>query len=437
MKPPFKQRLKTNKIYRAAEAFFLGNASYTQLNTFAAAGKRTNPSMPSDVLKHQATMMSAQTLESWKTAVMLATDPDNPDKTALWELYKNQWTDNHLESTIETRIAKTQQSPFKIVGKTSKERDEEAENLFKTVWFQDFIKIVLDSKFDGTKLIEVFKTNEEGYLTEVKEIEQPYFNAKKGIILKEPGMTSGDDYRNGPLSTYYIQIGKDYKDLGTRALMAPIILAKKLGLGSWLDFIEKYGVPPLFVTTDREDDERLLELFEMATNFKSNNFMIGRGNEKFEIPNISSTNSQEAFDGLIKRADNEVSKRILGGTGLTDEKGFVGSVEIQFELAQFRFTSDKILVRNVVNEKLIPLLVKLSPVYSNLANFVFEWDDEDEMTVEKVIKIITALGPYYIFDPDVIEQITGLKIIGLVNQNPGTDQPEPTSSGGSKKKAVT
>ncbi|WP_312395693.1 DUF935 family protein [Chryseobacterium sp.] len=436
MKTPFKQRLKANKIYRVAEAFFLGNASYTQLNLTAAAGKRQNTSMPSDVVKHQASMMSAQTLESWKTAVMLATDPDNPDKQNLHLLYENQKTDNHLESTIETRIAKTQQSPFKLVGKTSKERDEEAEKLFKTLWFQEFIKLVIEYKFDGTKLIEVFKTNEEGILTEVTEIKQPFFNAKKGIILKEPGQTTGEDYRFGPLSTYYIQIGKDYKDLGTRALIAPIILAKKLGLGSWLDFIEKYGVPPLFVTTDREDDERLLELFEMATNFKSNNFMIGRGNEKFEIPNISSTNSQEAFDGLIKRADNEVSKRILGGTGLTDEKGFVGSVEIQFELAQFRFTSDKLLVRNVVNEKLIPLLVKLSPAYSSLANFDFEWDDEDEMTIDKLIKIIQALGGYFDFDPQQIEQITGLKILGIKDSSSGTAtaKPEPVAS---KKKVVT
>lgn len=435
MKSPL-NRFKNNKIYRAAEAFFLGNASYTQLNSMVAAGKRQNTAMPSDVVKHQATMMKAEDLNSWKTAVMLATDPDNPDKQNLHLLYENQKTDNHLESTIETRIAKTQQSPFKLVGKTSKERDEEAEKLFKTLWFQDFIKLVLEYKFDGTKLIEAFKTNEEGFLTEVTEIKQPFFNPKKGIILKEPGQTTGEDYRFGPLSNYYIQIGRDYKDLGIRALIAPIILAKKLGLGSWLDFIEKYGVPPLFVTTDREDDERLLELFEMATNFKSNNFMIGRGNEKFEIPNISSTNSQEAFDGLIKRADNEVSKRILGGTGLTDEKGFVGSVEIQFELAQFRFTSDNLLVRNVVNEKLIPLLVKLSPVYSNLANFDFEWDDEDEMTIDKLIKIIQALGGYFDFDPEQIEQITGLKILGIKDSGSGTPtaKPEP---GASKKKAVT
>lgn len=428
----FKQRLKGNKIYRIAEAFFLGNASYTQLNSLVASGKRSNTSMPSGLMNHSATMMRVEDLNSWKTALMLATDPDNPDKQNLKALYDNMKLDNHLGSVIETRISKTQQSPFKLEHKTTKERNEDAETLFKTLWFQDFIKFVLESKFEGTKLIELFKTDEEGKLSEITEIPQSHFNPKKGIILKEPGQTTGTDYKNGPLSNYYIQIGKDYKDLGTFALIAPIILAKKLGLGSWLDFIEKYGVPPLFVTTDREDDDRLLELFEMATNFKANNFMIGRGNEKFEIPSITSTNSQEAFDGLIKRADNEISKRFLGGTGLTDEKGFVGSVEVQFEFAQFRFTSDKLLVSYVVNEKLIPLLIKLSPVYSFLKDYRFEWDDEDEMTVDKLLKIVEKLGIYFDFDPEQIEQITGLKILGVKSTTPT----EPTAPA-SKKKAVT
>lgn len=427
----FKQRLKGNKIYRIAEAFFLGNASYTQLNSLVASGKRSNTSMPSGLMNHSATMMRVEDLNSWKLAIMLATDPDNQDKQNLKALYDNMKIDNHLGSVLETRIAKTQQSPFKLSHKTSKERNEDAETLFKTLWFQEFIKLVLESKFEGTKLIELFQTDEEGKLSEITEIPQSHFNPKKGIILKEPGQTSGTDYKNGPLSNFYIQIGKDYKDLGTFALIAPIILAKKLGLGSWLDFIEKYGVPPLFVTTDREDDDRLLELFEMATNFKANNFMIGRGNEKFEIPSITSTNSQEAFDGLIKRADNEISKRFLGGTGLTDEKGFVGSVEIQFEFAQFRFTSDKLLVSYVVNEKLIPLLVKLSPVYSFLKDYRFEWDDEDEMTVDKLLKIVEKLGVYFDFDPEQIEQITGLKILGVKSTTPA----EPNAPA-SKKKAV-
>jgi len=178
----FKQRLKANKIYRVAESFFLGNASYTQLNSLVANGKRNNASMPSGILNHTATMMRVEDLNSWKTALMLATDPDNPDKQNLKALYENMKLDNHLGSVIETRISKTQQSPFKLQHKTTKERNENAEDLFKTVWFQEFIKLVLESKFEGTKLIELFQTDEEGKLSEITEIPQSHFNPKKGII---------------------------------------------------------------------------------------------------------------------------------------------------------------------------------------------------------------------------------------------------------------
>ena len=54
------------------------------------------------------------------------------------------------------------------------------------------------------------------------------------------------------------------------------------------------------------------------------------------------------------------------------------------------------------------------------------------MTVDKLIKIITALGVYFDFDPDQIEQITGLKILGVKSATPA----EPTTPA-SKKKAVT
>lgn len=428
---PIKQRIKSNKIYRAAEAFFLGNAPYTTINAFRAEAKKGG-AMPSSVVSHSATILRVEDLASWKMAVMMATDPENPNKENLKALYDNMKLDNHLGSVVETRIAKTQQTPFRLMEKNGGDRNEEAETLLKTLWFQDFIKLVLESRFEGTKLIEAFNLNAEGYLTEVTEISQANFNAVKGIIQKEPGDQAGIPYKTGSLAAYYIQVGRDYRDLGTFALIAPIVLAKKLGIGSWLDFIEKYGIPPLFVTSEREDDDRLMELFEMATNFKANNFMIGRGNEKFEIPNISTSNSQEAFDGLIKRADNEISKRFLGGTGLTDEKGFVGSVEIQFELAQFRFASDRLMVASIVNEKLLPLMAAISPAYSLFANLRFEWDDDEEMTVEKLCDTIQKLGSYFDFDPEQVEQITGLRILGLrsaATPEPGAEAP--------KKKAVT
>lgn len=306
------------------------------------------------------------------------------------------------------------------------DKGDENENLswlFQRSWFEDFISLALWSQYEGTKLLEIFKTNEVGELSEVVEIPTPNFNTIKGIITKENGEDNGWDYRNGIYANYYLQIGKN-RDLGILSQMAPIILAKKLALGSWLDFVEKYGVPPLFITTDREDEKRGSELWDMAVNFKAANFMIGRGAEKFEIPNITTTNAQEVFDTLIERANSEISKRILGGTGLTDEKGYVGSVEIQYQLAKDRFESDKLFLQNIINHELIPRLIKLSPVYATLQNHYFEWDNAEVFDSAKLADLVTKLGNHFYIDPEYIEQKTGIPILGIKeNTNFNHDTP--------------
>ena len=284
--------------------------------------------------------------------------------------------------------------------------------MFQRSWFEDFISLTLWSQYEGTKLLEIFKTNEAGELSEVVEIPAPNFNTIKGIITKENGEDSGWNYRNGIYSNYYLQIGKN-RDLGILSQMAPIILAKKLALGSWLDFVEKYGIPPLFITTDREDEKRGSELWDMAVNFKAANFMIGRGAEKFEIPNITTTNAQQVFDTLIERANSEISKRILGGTGLTDEKGYVGSVEIQYQLAKDRFESDKLFLQNIINHELIPRLIKLSPIYTPLQNHYFQWDNAEVFDATKLADLVVKFGTQFHIDPEYIERKTGIPILGI------------------------
>jgi phage gp29-like protein len=158
--------------------------------------------------------------------------------------------------------------------------------------------------------------------------------------------------------------------------------------------------------------------------------MVGRGNEKFEVPSITSNNPSGAFDPLIERANSEMSKRILGGTGLTDEKGFVGSVLVQEKLAKDRFESDKLMVKNVINKKILPMLVKLSPVYSPLAGHYFEWDNAEIRTAKETAELLDILGNKYDVDPEWVEQQTGVPIIGLKSDRPA----EPTAGADPKKK---
>jgi hypothetical protein len=415
-----------NNIYHKAECYFLKNADERNLRVHAVA---KSDGAKSKLLVYESETLQAQTLKDYKTAILMATDPEEPNKSMLWTLYKNLLLDNHLSSVIDSRILFCQRSTIKIVNEAGEENPD-LTWLFERTWHEEVIALILRLRTEGVKLFEMYDLNPlTGELETVTEIPMPYFNAKKGIIVKTPGDSTGWPYKEGELANYYVQVGKD-DDLGMLAEMAPVVLAKKLGFGSWLDYIEKYGVGNLFITTDREDDERLKELYQAAKNFKSSGFMVGRGQEKFEIKGGDAGNPQN-FDLLITRVNDEISKRLLGGSGLTDEKAFVGSAEIQFRLAKDRFESDKMLVKNVYNQHIIPRLIKLSPVYAPLQGHYFEWDNSETQTLDEIIKLVTTLAPYFELDIEEISQKTGLTIIG---QKSGTATAEETEI--IKKKSV-
>src|SRR5690606_6743046 len=108
---------------------------------------------------------------------------------------KNLMLDNHLASIIDTRILFCQRSPFKIVTEKGDE-NEELSWLFERTWFEEFIKLTLMYRFNGATLIELFETNPDTLeLDHIDEIPMTFFNAKKGIITKNPGDTTGWPYK--------------------------------------------------------------------------------------------------------------------------------------------------------------------------------------------------------------------------------------------------
>ena len=376
-------------------------------------------------------MQFAKTLEDWKSAIYLATDRFEPNRAPLKELYDNMDLDLHLTSVIESRNAFTQRNPFKIVSNSGQE-NKDLSWFFERTWFEDFIEYVLTYRYKGTQLIELYDTDPVTQeLANVDIIPISHFNPVKGIILKNAGDTQGLPYRSGSLANFYIQVGKN-RDLGMYKTMCPNVLAKKLGIGSWLDFIEKYGVPPLFFTTDREDDGYLEKIKQAALMFRSSNVLIGTGNDKAEIGQ-SNLGKPEMFDGLAERVNSEVSKKILGGSGLTDEKAFVGSTDIQYKIAKDRFEKDKLLVKNIINQQLIPRLIKISPVYLPLQNHFFEWDDTEVQTQEDVRNMISTLAPYFELDTEEISNKTGLTILA---QRSNSFQSLPEQDEAVKKKSL-
>jgi phage gp29-like protein len=398
-------------IHNAIAKYVYKNTDERALKVLAAAKSGSKRSAVD--LNIESETMQAKTLKDWILALTLASDPEEPTRVELAKLYTNLKLDNHVVSQFENRTEPVQGAPFRLVDQSGNE-NEDAKDLLEAMWFIDFIKICMDSKWEGTKVIELYDLDENMLLKEINEVPMAHVIPQKGLITKDAGGSSGWNYKEGVFADSYIQIGKD-NFLGMLAQLAPIILAKKLGFGSWLDYIEKYGIPPIFAITDREDQERMDQLYEALLNFKSNNFMVGRGQEQFTIGKDMAGGSSDLFDKLVERANSEMSKRINGATGTSDEKSHVGAANVHADILKTKHKLDKFFVKVIINNDLLPRLVKISPAYAVLANLKFEWDETESLTLKEILDAIKSLSSFYEFDIEELVKLTGLPITALKN----------------------
>ena len=381
--------------------------------------------------KRQATIMSRKQIKDWTNGMIAATDPDNPRRGDLMRFYENMKLDGHLKSCVENRILPVQCAPFKLVDKNNNE-DTEAKKLLEKPWFLEMVKIVCSQTFEGTKLVCMFDIDENGELKQIEEVPQSNFIPQKGIVLINEYDSNGISYRDGAYKNYYFQVGGDW-NLGVFSGLATVIIAKKLGLGSWMSYIEKYGVPPIFAITDRMDDKRRDELFEMLAEFRMNHFAVLQGNEKIETPQGYNVDAHNTFKSLMTDiCDREIEKAIQGSSGLNNEKAFVGAAEIQERILGYRHKVDKLLFKYYFNTEAKPRLVKLSPAYAPLANLTFEYDESETLTIKEILDAVKVLAHYFEFDVKELVKITGLPITKL---RAVMGQPLPEPEGPEKKKS--
>ncbi|MDU1892746.1 MAG: phage minor head protein [Dysgonomonas sp.] len=382
----------------------------------------------------QAKTLHTKEIKDFTNSITSATDPDNPRLGDWMRFQEVMKLDGHLMSCVENRILPVQCAPFKLTDDKGNEAPPEVLRLLERPWRLDVAKIICSHTFEGPKLVEMFDLNENGELKKVSEIPQSNFIPQKGIVLDKEYDTVGTSYKEGVYKNYYFQVGEDW-NLGLFSQLATIVLAKKLGLGAWLSYIDKYGVPPIFAITERMDSTRRDELFEMLENFRMNHFAVLQGNEKIETPQGYNVDAYNTFKALMTEiADREIEKRIQGSSGLTNEKSFVGAAEIQERILGYRLKVDKLIFQYYFNTEVIPRLVKLSPVYAPLAQYNnYEYDESETLSMKEILEAVKSLSQFFEFDINELKKITGLPITKLKAAISGTS-PEPEEELGDNQK---
>lgn len=348
-------------------------------------------------------------MQDWTVARNMATNVLHPDRSRLMDLYDSILVDSHLASTMETRVLRVVRSRFRLM-KDGEARPELLHHL-ETPWFEDFLRYVAEAAFRGHTLIELGQLARPGELKEVNRIDPRNVLPWSGIVVRRQGEETGYNYREAPLNAYLIEVGRP-DDLGLLCDVGPVAIIKKYAVGSWSDYVHKYGIPPRWVKTNSRDARRFKQLETMMQNMLSSAYGVIEGDEEIQIMQTPGTDAHKVFNELISRMNSEISKRLLGQDGTTDNKdasGTYGSLKVLQGVAEDRHAADKASVGYVINQELLPRLTALGYPFAGVR---FEWDGLRDLAPMELVDAVSKLGMVMDIDPEYIEERTGIRILG-------------------------
>lgn len=364
-------------------------------------------------LQRQTEMLTKKDIGAWRMAWQRAIDVQNPNRCALLDIYTDVDVDMHLTGCVGQRKGFVTKRGFKLVDKGGKKNDE-VTALFETEWFDEFVSLVLDSRYYGHSLIQFdVAIDRDGQMQfPIPElVPRKHVRPEYGVIVRNQNDVpqSGISYREGEFADWCIEVGRPH-DLGLYLKCCPSALSKKNMLAFWDGFGEIFGMPIRIAKTTSQDEKSRNKIQDMLAKMGAAFYGVFPNDTEIEIKESSRGDAYNVYDKRIDRANSELSKGVLNQTMTIDSGSSLSQSQVHLEVFENVINEDQKLVRNVVNNKLIPFMAKHGfPV----VGYTFEWDDTVVYTPEHIREVERMLitGGYEI-DPKYFADKYGIEITG-------------------------
>jgi hypothetical protein len=358
--------------------------------------KKPKSAKVGSTIQEQQVFRARQSILNWRRALTCAESVHLPNRLELVRIYQDIILDAHLSSLIQTRKINVLSKSFNLKDKDG-EIDENMTALFQSAWFRKFTDKALDSIFWGTTLIE-FGDIVDDNLTDVSCIPYENLNPEKQIVKKyieSPEM--GSNYNEKPFVDWNIEV-KEQENFGLLNKCIPLIIWKKNALGAWSIRSDIFGMPLRIGKTDTRDEESRGKMIEMMQNMDVATWGVFDLEDEIQLVESTGTSGHEIYSDLIQMSNSELSKLILGQTGTTDEKSFVGAAEVHERVSEDYTRADMAWFTLLVNDVLIPKLTKLG-LFTGESTFGFDTKEVlsilDQWEVDKeLIKTVNVDNEY-------------------------------------------
>lgn len=335
-------------------------------------------------LQRQTDALAQRDLASWRQAHQLAINVNSPNRQRLYDIYRDVDLDLHLRGCIGQLQGFVLSKAFKLT-KPDGEADTDALKYLETAWFKRFVKYVLQQRYWGHSLIELgdVATREDGTMTlsGVTLIPRKHVVPEYGRVTANPGgdWTQGIPYRERPWSDWLVEVGEP-DDLGLYLSAAIQTIPKKYALAFWDSFAEMFGLPIRIAKTASRDEKDKAALGKMMETMGSKAWAVIPSEAEIELKESSRGDAYNVYDRRIDRANSEISKLVLLVTMTIEDGASLSQSQVHYKVLQNLIYEIADLVRDTVNDQLLPKLVNLG---FPLAGLRFDWDDPVDYTPEQ------------------------------------------------------
>ncbi len=395
-------------------------------------------------LQRTTDALTRRDIADWRQAWQLAINVDNPNRQRLYDIYRDVEIDLHLSGCVRQRAGFVMAKSFKLVDAKGNE-NKEAHHYFDQSWFKRLLEHALDANNWGHSLIELgdITTDGDGCVcyNGVKLIPRKHVIPEYGRVVAQLGQdwTAGIDYRSAPFSDWLVEAGHP-DDLGLYLKAATQTIPKKNMLAFWDSFGEIFGMPMRIARTTSRDPKEVGRLEQMLKGAGASQYMVASQDTEIEFVESGKGDAFNVYDKRIDRANSELSKLVIGQTMTIEDGSSLSQSETHLEVFENLVESDCTMLRDIVNNQLIPRMARHGFPVKGLR---FEWDDVVDYTPEQQVAYETMIADRYEVDPAYFAEKYSMPVGERSNAQPvlpnggdggGNNEPKEDDKDGKKKK---
>ena len=373
-------------------------------------------------LARETDYLTKRDLADWRAAEQMAINVDSPDRQRLYDIYRDVELDAHLSGCVGQLQGYIMGKSFKLT-KPDEEADDDALKYFETAWFKQLLRYALQARYWGHSLIELGDVvqREDGLPTfdGVELIPRKHVIPEYGRVTREAGQSweSGIPYREPPYSDWLIEVGgKD--DLGLYLKAAVHTIPKKYALAFWDAFAEMFGLPIRVAKTASRDQKDIDEMGKMMENMGYKAWAVLPMESEIELKESSRGDAFNVYDKRVDRANSELSKLVLYVTMTIEDGSSLSQSQVHLKVLDNLIFEIADGIRDMVNDQLIPKMVKHGFPVKGLR---FDWDEPVDYTPEQQKAFEEMILNHYEVDGSYFEDKYGIPV-GERIQSPGLPQ---------------